>query len=154
MNERHRSDERSDGSIARLTYSVLSLCESGKVLVAVQDSGIGLQPESLDHLFKAFFTTKVKEWVWDWRSAVRLSRPTAGSYGPYRMVPAPRFNSDWTLVLEKIGCCYYKLRLSCWLAILSSLVSESFVPLVRSRALASLHRQSVWASRSGCWRSC
>jgi hypothetical protein len=48
----------------------------------------------------------------------------------------------------------WKLRLSCWLAILSSLVSESFVPLVRSRALASLHRQSVWASRSGCWRSC
>jgi PAS domain S-box-containing protein len=32
--------------------------ESDKVLVEVQDSGIGLQPESLDHLFTAFFTTK------------------------------------------------------------------------------------------------
>ena len=32
--------------------------ESDKVLVAVQDSGIGLEPESLDHLFTAFFTTK------------------------------------------------------------------------------------------------
>jgi signal transduction histidine kinase len=34
--------------------------ESDKVLIAVQDSGIGLQPESLDHLFEAFFTTKPK----------------------------------------------------------------------------------------------
>ena len=34
--------------------------ESDKVLIAVQDSGIGLQPESLDHLFEAFFTTKLK----------------------------------------------------------------------------------------------
>jgi len=34
--------------------------ESDKVLVAVQDSGVGLQSESLDHLFKAFFTTKPK----------------------------------------------------------------------------------------------
>jgi PAS domain S-box-containing protein len=35
-------------------------CESDKVLVEVRDSGIGLQPESLDHLFKTFFTTKTK----------------------------------------------------------------------------------------------
>ena len=32
--------------------------ESDKVLVAVQDSGIGLEPESLDHIFTAFYTTK------------------------------------------------------------------------------------------------
>jgi PAS domain S-box-containing protein len=31
-----------------------------KVLIAVQDSGMGLQAESLDHLFRAFFTTKAK----------------------------------------------------------------------------------------------
>src|SRR6476620_5590232 len=31
---------------------------SGAVLVAVQDSGPGLKPESLDHLFDAFYTTK------------------------------------------------------------------------------------------------
>jgi signal transduction histidine kinase len=31
---------------------------SGGVLVAVQDSGPGLQPESLDRLFDAFYTTK------------------------------------------------------------------------------------------------
>jgi signal transduction histidine kinase len=29
-------------------------------LIAVKDSGIGLNPESLDHLFAAFFTTKPK----------------------------------------------------------------------------------------------
>ena len=34
--------------------------ESDKVLVEVQDSGIGLEPESLDQLFKTFFTTKAK----------------------------------------------------------------------------------------------
>jgi C4-dicarboxylate-specific signal transduction histidine kinase len=34
--------------------------ESDKVLVEVQDSGIGLESESLDHLFTAFFTTKPK----------------------------------------------------------------------------------------------
>ena len=34
--------------------------ESDKVLVAVQDSGTGLEPESLDHLLTAFYTTKPK----------------------------------------------------------------------------------------------
>ncbi len=34
--------------------------ESDKVSIAVEDSGIGLNPESLDHLFAAFFTTKPK----------------------------------------------------------------------------------------------
>ena len=34
--------------------------ESDKVLVEVQDSGVGLRPESLDQLFRAFFTTKPK----------------------------------------------------------------------------------------------
>jgi signal transduction histidine kinase len=28
------------------------------VLVAVQDSGVGIDPEKIDHLFDAFFTTK------------------------------------------------------------------------------------------------
>jgi two-component system, LuxR family, sensor kinase FixL len=32
--------------------------ESGKVLIAVQDSGIGLDQESLDRIFNAFYTTK------------------------------------------------------------------------------------------------
>ena len=34
--------------------------DSAKVLVEVKDSGVGLQPENLDQLFKTFFTTKAK----------------------------------------------------------------------------------------------
>ena len=33
-------------------------CETREVLVAVRDSGIGLDAESADRLFSAFFTTK------------------------------------------------------------------------------------------------
>jgi signal transduction histidine kinase len=32
--------------------------ESGEVLVAVQDSGIGLDPENMEQLFEPFYTTK------------------------------------------------------------------------------------------------
>ena len=32
--------------------------DTGQVLIAVQDSGIGLDPQNLNQLFKAFFTTK------------------------------------------------------------------------------------------------
>jgi signal transduction histidine kinase len=32
--------------------------EAGQVLVAVQDVGIGIEPENLDRLFSAFYTTK------------------------------------------------------------------------------------------------
>jgi PAS domain S-box-containing protein len=35
-------------------------CDSDNVLVEVKDSGIGLQSESIDQLFKTFFTTKPK----------------------------------------------------------------------------------------------
>jgi signal transduction histidine kinase len=32
--------------------------ESGEILISVRDSGPGLDPKSLDHLFDAFYTTK------------------------------------------------------------------------------------------------
>src|SRR5260370_36922513 len=32
--------------------------EADQVLVAVQDSGVGIDPEHIDRLFNAFFTTK------------------------------------------------------------------------------------------------
>jgi signal transduction histidine kinase len=35
-----------------------SKAESGGVRVAVRDSGPGLEPATLDHLFNAFYTTK------------------------------------------------------------------------------------------------
>jgi signal transduction histidine kinase len=39
----------------------LKICsqrEADQVLVAVQDSGVGIDPEHIDRLFNAFFTTK------------------------------------------------------------------------------------------------
>jgi C4-dicarboxylate-specific signal transduction histidine kinase len=46
----------SDGSRELLIGTAKDV--SGSVLVAVQDSGPGLKPESVDHLFDAFYTTK------------------------------------------------------------------------------------------------
>jgi PAS domain S-box-containing protein len=37
---------------------ILSRCEADQVLVAVADSGVGIDPEHADRLFDAFFTTK------------------------------------------------------------------------------------------------
>jgi PAS domain S-box-containing protein len=37
---------------------IRSRCEADQVLVAVEDSGVGIDLESVDRLFKAFFTTK------------------------------------------------------------------------------------------------
>jgi PAS domain S-box-containing protein len=36
----------------------LECCESNKVLLTVEDSGTGIDPEHIDHIFDAFFTTK------------------------------------------------------------------------------------------------
>ena len=65
--------------------------ESDKVLVAVQDSGVGLQPESLER--NGYGTGE---------SAVRLLRITVGGYGPPRMkARAQHFNSRCPLVAKK-----------------------------------------------------
>jgi signal transduction histidine kinase len=52
------------------------------VLVAVQDSGTGLETESLDHLFEAFFTTKPKGMGMG--LAISRSIIAADGYGPPR----------------------------------------------------------------------
>src|SRR6476469_1945221 len=35
-----------------------STCESAAILVALRDSGVGLNPEQMERLFEAFYTTK------------------------------------------------------------------------------------------------
>ena len=34
------------------------LCESNRVLITLEDSGTGIDPSHMDHIFDAFFTTK------------------------------------------------------------------------------------------------
>jgi signal transduction histidine kinase len=38
--------------------NILSRCDTNQVLVAVQDTGVGIDPAQIDRLFNAFFTTK------------------------------------------------------------------------------------------------
>jgi len=43
----------------------------GEVVVAVSDSGVGIDGKNLDQLFNPFFTTKPEGLAWDYRSAAR-----------------------------------------------------------------------------------
>ena len=68
--------------------------ESQRVLVAVRDSGPGLDPESVNDIFAAFYTPNLKAWAWDWRLVARLSRRTAGGSGRQRIpTKVRRFSS-------------------------------------------------------------
>jgi signal transduction histidine kinase len=67
---------RGHGPIARLADQSVQH-ESDKVLVAVQDSGIGLQPGSFDHLFEAFFMTNPQ----GMRKELGISRSTVEDHG-------------------------------------------------------------------------
>jgi two-component system, LuxR family, sensor kinase FixL len=55
--------------------------ESGGVLVAVQDSGIGFDTQTMDRLFETFFRPSLMGWAWACRSAARSSRLTGGGCG-------------------------------------------------------------------------
>ena len=59
--------------------------ESDKVLVAVQDSGIGIDQQNLEKIFDTFYTTKSQGMGMGWQLAARLLKITAGSFGPYLM---------------------------------------------------------------------
>jgi signal transduction histidine kinase len=56
LNAVEAMSELSEGS--RELLITTGKTESGDVLVAVRDSGPGLAPAALEHLFKAFHTTK------------------------------------------------------------------------------------------------
>ena len=58
--------------------------KSGDVVVAVCDSGNGLDPEMLTHIFDPLLRLNLMAWGWGWRSAARLSKPTAGGCGEAR----------------------------------------------------------------------
>ena len=67
--------------------------ESDKVLVAVQDSGIGVDRRMSKRSSMLSTQPSRRGWGWDWRSAAPLLRITAGSYGSYRTtVTAQRFS--------------------------------------------------------------
>jgi Transposase DDE domain len=51
------------------------------VLIAVEDSGPGIAPETMDHLFEAFFTTKPSGMGIGFRSVARSSMPMAVASG-------------------------------------------------------------------------
>lgn len=56
MNGMESMEEISQAPRELLVQSCLT--DQGQVLVSVRDSGIGLNPQQLDHIFEAFFTTK------------------------------------------------------------------------------------------------
>jgi len=70
---------------------------SGAVLVTVQDSGPGLNPESVDSVFDAFYTTKPQGMGMGLsQSAVRSSTLTGDGYGPLELpVRAQLFSSPY-----------------------------------------------------------
>jgi len=60
--------------------------ESGLELT-VQDSGIGLDPQNVDHIFDTFFTTKPNGMAWACPSTGRSSRRIEAACGPAKIPP-------------------------------------------------------------------
>jgi FixJ family two-component response regulator len=80
--------------------------ETGSALVALRDSGTGLDPATIDRLFDPFFTTKTGGWAWALRSPLPSSRPMAGAFRRYPARPAapcfssPALHDRWRVVTE------------------------------------------------------
>ena len=67
--------------------------KDNEVRVAVQDSGIGFDPQNAQRMFDPFHTTKSGGLAWDSQSAVPSWKAMADGSGRYRtMALAPRFN--------------------------------------------------------------
>jgi C4-dicarboxylate-specific signal transduction histidine kinase len=72
----------------------------------VQDSGTGLETESLDHLFTAFFTTKPKGMGMGLAISRSIIEAHAGRLWASRMMArAQHFNSRCLFVLSKNRLC-------------------------------------------------
>jgi C4-dicarboxylate-specific signal transduction histidine kinase len=70
--------------------------DSGGVFVAVRDSGSGLAPATLDHLFDPFYTTKPGGLGLDYPSAAQLLMRMADAYRQTPTSPvAPHLNSPY-----------------------------------------------------------
>ena len=78
-----------------------STLESSAVMIAVRDSGPGLDPTNPGHIFDAFYTTKPRGWAWGWRSAVRSSKIMAAGY--WRGARRPRGGFSFVLPIERQG---------------------------------------------------
>jgi two-component system sensor kinase FixL len=71
-----------------------------KVEVAVCDRGTGLPSDKLDKFSSHFTPPNVKDWAWDGRLAVRLSKPMEESSGLKTMpAVAQRFTSNCRLLV-------------------------------------------------------
>jgi signal transduction histidine kinase len=68
--------------------------ESDQLLVAVRDSGIGIDSQNLEKIFDAFYITKSQGMEMGWRSAARSLRITAGDCGSCPMTVAVRLFSS------------------------------------------------------------
>ena len=76
--------------------------ESEQAVISVQDSGPGLIRRISIIFSNPFIRQSLKAWAWDWRSAVRSSKPTAGGCGRQQMRNAvPFFSSSCPLVVRK-----------------------------------------------------
>jgi hypothetical protein len=58
--------------------------ESNKILVAVQDCGIGIDPGDIERVFAAFIPPNPTAWTWDFPSVVRSLKITGAGFGPLR----------------------------------------------------------------------
>jgi hypothetical protein len=78
--------------------------EADQVLVAVQDSGIGIDPANVDRLFQAFFTTKPK----GMGMGLSISRSIIGAHGgrlwaSHNVGPGATFQFTLPLLSASVG---------------------------------------------------
>jgi PAS fold/Histidine kinase-, DNA gyrase B-, and HSP90-like ATPase/His Kinase A (phospho-acceptor) domain len=84
--------------------------EAGGVIVAVRDSGPGIDPEHLDHIFDAFYTTKSSAWGWGYRSAGPSSTLTGADCGQRPMSLEARYFSSPCLARKQTHECSLAAR--------------------------------------------